>query len=259
MVGDRLFQSSLFLKNVFKLFVTSACIKSVRSTDHTIASVDGSTLLKISDTNGSIMSISNLSFLNGRTLLSGCLLVSPITVISTEISLTIQRIVRCNSTGNDSASSVLPGQEQHAMVTYVMELAATSVRIQSSIRALNQTFTTPLQFSIDWDDTPFQQGFVYWTAWTKGCVQNDGSKSGMCFGGGASWQNPFVTEPMPAAGSSNVYDLGEVGAGAIDAISIPMVTMIAPSGGATIMLSPEDPLLEVFLTVNPSSHVFSRR
>jgi hypothetical protein len=89
----------------------------------------------------------------------------------------------------------------------------------------------------------------------------------MCFTSGGPWQNPFIPEPFPAAGSAAVYTLGQKAKGSVDSITIPMATTFAsasappspasasasaPAANAafTVLLSLDDPLLEVELHVS---------
>jgi len=121
-----------------------------------------------------------------------------------------------------------------------------------------------------------------WMPWTRGCVDNGADAAhawrgveggpglrapGMCFGAGA-WQEPFSPLPLPLP-ASTLWRLGNRdfgaplaawGAGVADSITVPMLTVMREQDdfALTLLLSPEEPLLELVLRGQGSSLDFAR-
>jgi hypothetical protein len=116
-------------------------------------------------------------------------------------------------------------------------------------------FTVPLGASLRTSTDGSAPPLSLWTTWTRGCVDNG---PGMCFGEGA-WQEPFTPLPLDAT-STALFRLGNRDFGEIyapfgtqfeDSITVPLVTLLRPGDdfGATLLLSPQEPLLELLLRV----------
>jgi hypothetical protein len=216
-----------------------------------VVSADGKTSVNIDPKTGEISQLQSRQISSSISMLQNCSALRPpaVSMNLTKKAVVVKHLVRC-------AGSM----SQDATITNTFAPNATSITISTTIHALNGTFTVPVTSSINWG----MGQLSYWVPWTKGCVKNQGEQKPMCFGKG-EWENPLSSEPMPSAPVK--YGLGETGAGAVDGISIPMATVLSaqPSneaasfGGATLLLSPEDPMLEVFLTTDSTSHTFSRQ
>jgi len=79
----------------------------------------------------------------------------------------------------------------------------------------------------------------------------------MCFGTGA-WRNGLYPEPLQ--GEKAFYRYGTQGRGSNDTFSVPIVSVLDHSAdaGISLALSPEDPLLEVYINTSSSGVVFQR-
>ena len=89
-----------------------------------------------------------------------------------------------------------------------------------------------------------------WLPWGRGCVQNNGKQSGMCFAGNRPWAAALAPEPLANfAQWPATYRYGAMpvhrGAGANDTFALPIVTLIDTEHdtGVSLVLSPEVPCL----------------
>ena len=122
---------------------------------------------------------------------------------------------------------------------------------------------------VDRADVPFTAGLgmaltpsgvsAFWTPWAKGCVQNAGSRPGMCFAPNEHWSEPFTPEPLSESTLAS-YRYGAPSAGDNDTFALPIVTLLDPTkdAGLSLALSPEDPQLELHLRVQHGGSAFVR-
>jgi len=122
---------------------------------------------------------------------------------------------------------------------------------------------------VDRADVPFTAGLgmaltpsgvsAFWTPWAKGCVQNAGSRPGMCFAPSEHWSEPFTPEPLDNHTLAS-YRYGAPSAGDNDTFALPIVTLLDPTkdAGLSLALSPEDPQLELHLRVQHGGSAFVR-
>jgi hypothetical protein len=148
--------------------------------------------------------------------------------------------------------------------------AATSVKLitkvtTSSAAAFTAELVSGLQFSGAGGVSDGTMSGV-WLPWGKGCVQNSGSRVGMCLAGGKPWTSPLSPEPLPAVGAPKYYRFGATGEmpgepKGDDAFILPLVTVLDPSQGVgiSLALSPDDPLLELRLTTSSTGASFGRQ
>ena len=171
------------------------------------------------------------------------------------------------------------------LVTDVYAPAESSVTWTSSFEvtaaagAALPAFTVPLGASLR--PVSGADPLALWTTWTRGCVDNgaDGSVDGrarpapgarapgMCFGSGP-WQEPFSPIALPAAPAA-LFRLGSRDFGAVfsqfgdhvdDSFTVPLVTLLraADDFGLTLLLSAEEPLLELLLRADGNVVDFAR-
>ena len=166
------------------------------------------------------------------------------------------------------------GGEATVAVTDVFAPAASSVAWTTTYTVLAATgaalpaFNVPLGASLR--PVELSNPLALWTTWTRGCVDNGadgGAAPGMCFGAGA-WREPFSPLPLPVE-PAMLFRLGnrdygsvfsEFGASVDDSITVPLVTLLRASDdfGVTLLLSPEEPLLELLLRIDGTRIDFAR-
>jgi len=120
--------------------------------------------------------------------------------------------------------------------------AYAGLRWEVGIQGEGAPWTTAIETHLFWPD-PARATF--WTAWGA----PDPSRPG--------WQDPL--QPMPFRDLGLRY--GGANFASADAISIPIATILSPAGkrGLSVVLSPEDLLLDTMLTTSADGHVaFSR-
>ena len=155
------------------------------------------------------------------------------------------------------------------LVTDTYAAAATSVawtsrfEVTSATGAALPAFTVPLGASL----RPVAAGadpLALWTTWTRGCVDNG---PGMCFGDGP-WREPFSPLALPTS-APTLFRLGNRDYGAVfapfgdrvdDSITVPLASLLRAGDdfGLTLLLSPEEPLLELLLRADGSAIDFAR-
>ena len=226
-----------------------------------VASLDGSTELTFDPTSGALLSLSSplfpgapFSFTGGGSLLSfdgACTFSLPSTTVSPlpQGGVFIARTALCAS---------LPGGAPAVAVTVTDEITpeegALAWRTSYAVaNASAPTFTVPLGVSLTLATPP--SPLALWAAWARGCVEN--GHGGMCFGG-TPWAEPFTAAPLPPAGGPPLLlrygnlDTGPPHApfGVVaDSVTLPLLSVqrAADDAGFTLLLSPEDPTMELLL------------
>ena len=186
------------------------------------------------------------------------------------------------------------GGDALVLVTDLFSPAPTSVQWRTTFSVLSAAgaalpaFSLPLGASLRLPAAA-SPPLGLWTPWTRGCVDNGADAAhersggagggagpgpgpglrapGMCFGQGA-WQEPFSPLPLPLP-APTLWRLGnrdygaalaQWGAGVEDSITVPLATVLRAQDdlALTLLLSPEEPLLELLLRVQGSSLDFAR-
>lgn len=256
---------------------------SVSSTDKgTFVDIDASTGL-IVGVRGANASRSLLAGSGGGTSLDGCAVdpASPISVTQHAPggSIHVHRVLQCPRLLPPGYSVEVVDTFTPANRSVAWQTALGSQPLNGSSPLLPGPFTTAIRTSI----VPrLPTGGTYWTSWGKGCVENDGTRSGMCASSGL-WRSPLHPEPLPA--SETRYRLGsskpDAGGwcppavadcrpfGSVDSITLPQVALLPATSassaaggdlGVTLALDPsERELLDVVLHVSVARTEFSRR
>ena len=142
--------------------------------------------------------------------------------------------------------------------TFAAENSSISITTSITTDRADVPFTTQIQTPLHWSRPAAPAAPApdrVWLPWTKGCVNNDGRRPGMCYGTGPL-RNALPTEPM----GDGFYRYGGNGAGSNDSFSVPVATVLdTPNGvGITLAVSPEDPVMELYLNTTADGVVFQR-
>lgn len=155
-----------------------------------------------------------------------------------------------------------PGNTSQVLLTVTDMIAPApfSVTITSSVSATDPAapnFTNALMTGLFF---PTAQPARVWAPWGKGGTINDVSHrwGPISTAPGPHWQNPLLAEPLPV--SHRFYRYGALGRNATDVISIPLISVLDPAAdtAVSLVLSVDDPLLEVALEIFPNGVQFRR-
>jgi len=132
-----------------------------------------------------------------------------------------------------------------------------SVAIATKIATVSNA-TTPFSAAVStgltWAAGALGGDAKVWLPWTKGCVQNNGQKPGMCFGSIDHWEPALAPEPLPAAAEHFRYGAkGPARGGQAaprDSFTLPVVSLLGGAAdiGFSLVVDPSDPLLEVAMS-----------
>ena len=233
-----------------------------------LKSVDGSISLEVGS-NGAVTAVtatthgkSSYSLENGgKTMLAAGVTPAPGSCSQAGVGIALVKIARAlGGAGADAPKSVEVSQKWKCLVPKDASSSAatatviatvvdsfvetnTSIAIQTSITTDTPAveFTSALRTPLQWDSGGnAEAGWsastlnTVWMPWGKGCVQNDGRRSGMCFTDGGPWMNPFRPEPLGT--NAGYYRYGGMGRGTNDTFSLPMVAVLDPASDAAISL-----------------------
>lgn len=233
-----------------------------------ITTRDGSTVLFLDNVTGDLLSVGAVDRRISLTAGSGSIVSLPSMCSFQAVNVTAQRgwsVIRtfdCTPTSNAGSA--------HVLVTDTFTDESTYIAWTTSYKVLDTSpagfiFTFPLGVSLQ--PTAGAGNLSLWSTWTRGCVQNAGGAPGMCLGEG-SWSDPFVPLALPTPVTLfrlgnleyNAEIMGALGPPIADSFTVPLATFLRPADdiGVTLLLSPDDSLLDVLLRANGSAIDFIR-
>ena len=144
------------------------------------------------------------------------------------------------------------------------EAAPHSIKIATTVQCLTPLaplFSVGLRTGVSWPASS-SESMRLWLPWSKGCVQNNGDRPGMCFTSGP-WREALSPEALPS--SSEYYRFGSGSKGAKDSFALPIASLLNVGGTAastaealSIALDPSDNITELTLHASPTAVGFER-